>query len=73
MIVWLQFGRSYVGHVGISSLKEGKLSRLIGGLVIGIAPLGIAGLSVLKHIPSGPLVGYFVLILAIGITSKDDV
>ena len=57
---------------GIASLREASLSRLMGGLVIGIAPLGIAGISVLGHIPSGPLVGYFILMLSIGIISKDQ-
>ena len=57
---------------GISSLKSHSLSRLLGALVLGVFPIGLVGMIMLAHIPSGPLVGYFILMLAIAITSKDQ-
>lgn len=58
----------WVGAIiyGIASLREGGIPKWIGSLMIGITPMGIIGLVVLAHIPSGPLLGYFLFWLIFG-------
>ena len=51
---------------GVAALREDNVPRWIGGLLIGIAPVGILGLGILGHIPSGPLLGYFIFWLGVG-------
>jgi hypothetical protein len=58
----------WIGAVlyGVAALREDNGPRWIGGLLIGIAPVGILGLGILDHIPSGPLLGYFIFWLVVG-------
>ena len=59
----------WVGAIlyGIATLREGEIPRWIGSALIAIAPVGTFGLIFLSHIPSGPLLGYFIFWLVAGI------
>jgi len=54
---------------GMDTLRESTVPRWVGYGLIGIAPLGVLGSVVLKHIPSGPLFGYVVFWLIVGVRS----
>ena len=51
---------------GIAAIKGNRVSRWIGFGLVGIAPLGVIGLIVLGHIPTGPLLGYVMFWLVVG-------
>lgn len=51
---------------GIGANRTEASLRWIGSGLIGIAPLGLLGILLLAHIPSGPLLGYFILMLLWG-------
>lgn len=59
----------WVGGIlyGITAFRERHVPRWIGGTMIGIAPVGIIGLVLLFHIPSGLLLGYVIFSLLIGV------
>ena len=59
----------WVGGIlyGITAFRERHVPRWIGGAMIGIAPAGILGLWLLFHIPSGPLLGYVIFSILIGV------
>jgi hypothetical protein len=51
---------------GIGANRSESALRGTGSGLIGIAPLGLLGILLLAHIPSGPLLGYFILMLLWG-------
>jgi len=51
---------------GIATFRSEKKNRFIGIALIAIAPLGIIGMFTLGHIPSGPVFGYFAILLILG-------
>jgi len=51
------------------TLREGTVPRWIGYALVGIAPGGVLGTFLLEHIPAGPLFGYAVFWLIVGVWS----
>jgi hypothetical protein len=51
---------------GFAVLREDNGPRWIGIMLICVAPAGMLGLMILQHIPSGPLLGYFIFWLVMG-------
>lgn len=54
---------------GVAALREESVPRWVGYVLLGIAPGGVLGTWLLAHIPAGPLFGYVVFWLILGVRS----
>ena len=54
---------------GLAALRGGIVPRWVGDGLVGIAPVGVLGTLLLAHIPSGPLLGYVIFWLILGLRS----
>ena len=52
---------------GVAAIREGTIPRWLGYGLVGIAPGGVLGTLLLEHIPAGPLFGYVVFWLVVGL------